>query len=163
MPNDASAEHRDWGPLEGAYQRAVRASAEAVFPPSSIGAPDWQQTALEPRVRRYVDALPPQQRKLVKLMFIGVEVGALVLSPGLRFFSRRPLAVRTANLARWRASRILPMRLLGEALKATLQMIYLADPAVMRYIGEYKTWALPGDPWDVDIRPAPTVEAAGDA
>lgn len=143
---------RDWGPLEGSYERALEASCEAVFPPNELGAPDWQQTDLVGRTRGYVQGLPPAQRKLLKLMFIGVELVGWLLSPGRRF-SKRPLEDRTRALERWRGSGILPLRLLGDALKSSLQMIYLSHPDVVRHIGEYKVWRHPDDEFEVEVRP----------
>ena len=50
---------KDWGPLEVAYERCLRASCEAIYPPNDLGAPDWRQTDLEPRMLAYVRHLPP--------------------------------------------------------------------------------------------------------
>ncbi len=148
---------RDWGPLERAYADCLAASCDAVYPPNSFGAPDATETDLQTRMAGYVDGLPPSQRKLLKLMFIGVELLSLLLSPGRRF-SRHTQPRRTRMLTRWRASSILPLRLLGDALKSALQMVYLAHPAVVRHIGEYKVWAHPDDAFEVEVRGSAHVE-----
>lgn len=158
MPNAASR-FRDWGPLERAFADGLHASCEALYPSTDSDAPDWEDTDLVRRTASYVDGLPPDQRRLLKLLFIGVELLSLLLAP-LRRFSRRPLAVRTRAIARWRASGILPLRLLGDALKSAVQMVYLSHPAVVRYAGEYKVWAHPADTFEIDVRGTADMEAS---
>jgi hypothetical protein len=150
MPHPAT-DPRDWGPLEGAYHACLRASCEALYPPTESGAPTWQDAELVPRMSAYVRGLPPTQRRLLKLMFLGVELFSLVATPGRRF-SSRPLAARIRALTRWRGSSILPLRLLGDALKSSVQMVYLTHPSVVAFIGEYKVWEHPDEAYPMPIR-----------
>lgn len=150
---------RDWGPLEPMYTLAVGAACEALFPVNTESAPDFEQTELVERTHAWVGGLPASQRKLVKLMFIGVELLAAIAGLGRRF-SRRSVASRESLVRRWRASGVLPLRLLGDALKSSLQMIYLSHPAVVRYLGEYKVWRHPNDPFEIDVRGSADVTLA---
>lgn len=142
---------RDWGPLEGWYRRCLPAACESLYPPNDQAAPDYRQTDLPQRMATYVDRLPPGQRRLLKLMFIGVEAASVALAP-FRRFSSRAANVRRRAVRRWRASSVLPLRLLGDALKSALQMVYLSHPDVIRFIGEYKTWSHPGDALQMEVR-----------
>ena len=54
---------------------------------------------------------------------------------------------------KWRASRILPLKLIADSLKATTSMMYLSHPAALTWIGMYKPCARPEDPLQVEIRP----------
>jgi hypothetical protein len=123
----------------------IAAAAEAMFPPNDLGAPDWQAAEVVPRTLLYVEALPLPQGRLVLALFLFVELAAPLLVPSLRRFSRLSLERRTAALRRWRGSRWAPLRLVGDALKAALSMVYLSHPLVSAFIGEYKTCARPAD------------------
>ena len=155
---DTPASARDWWGLEGAYEAGLRGAAEALFPRSEF-APDFEDTQLIPRSLEYVGALPPPQRKLLKVLFIALELCAPLLAPGFRRFSRRTPERRRAAVNGWLDSWFYPLRLLGDALKATLQMIYLSHPAAVAHIGEYKVSSVPGDGFDVPIRGTAEVEA----
>jgi len=123
----------------------LAAVAEAMFPPNDLGAPDWQDAEVVRRTLLYAEALPPAQGRLILALFLFVELAAPLLIPGLRRFSCVPLARRTAAIRRWRGSRFQPFRLLGDAIKASMTMMYMSHPKVSAYIGEYKTCARPGD------------------
>jgi len=123
----------------------VAAVAEAMFPPNDLGAPDWKAAEVVPRTLLYAEALPPQQGRLVLALFLLVELAAPLLVPDLRRFSRLSRERRTAALRRWRSSRWAPLRLVGDALKAALSMVYLSHPLVSAFLGEYKTCARPAD------------------
>lgn len=152
--------HRAPSPLsfERAYLRGLQASAEALFPLND-STPDHAGTELVRRSSEYVGALPPAQRKLLKLLFVVVELCAPVFSPGLRRFSRRSEETRRRNVRSWQESWCYPLRLLGDALKATLQMIYLSHPSVVAHIGEYKVCEVPGDSFIVPVRGSASVPA----
>ena len=140
---------RHSGRRDGFWRRRTRqglsAAAEAMFPPNDLGAPDWQEAEVVGRTLRYVEALPPLQGRLVLALFLFVELAAPLLTPGLRRFSRLPRERRTAAIRRWRASRLQLLRLLGDAVKASMTMVYLSHPRVSAFIGEYKTCARPAD------------------
>ena len=123
----------------------VAAVAEAMFPVNDLGAPDWKTAEVVPRTQLYVEALPPAQGRLVLALFVFVELAAPLLVPALGRFSRLSLERRTAALRRWRSSRWAPLRLVGDALKAAMSMVYLSHPLVSAFLGEYKTCARPAD------------------
>ncbi|MFT6629536.1 MAG: hypothetical protein ACJA1R_002813 [Flavobacteriales bacterium] len=162
MPDSSTqvAYTRDWGPLEGSYRSALAASAEAIYPKNELGAPDFETTELVARMHEYVQGLPPTQRRLLKIMFIGVELLSLVLAP-CRRFSKRPLTARSRAIERWRNGSILPLRLLGDALKSSLQMLYLAHPSVIQLTGEYKVWTHPDHTYPMPVRGS--ADVAGEA
>jgi hypothetical protein len=123
----------------------IAAVAEAMFPPNDFGAPDWRDTEMVKRTLEYADELPPAQGRLIRLLFIFVELAAPLLLLGFSRFSRVKLERRTKAIRRWRRSSLLLFRLLGDALKACMTMMYMSHPKVSAYIGEYKTCARPGD------------------
>jgi hypothetical protein len=133
-------------------EAGLRASAEALFPENDYGAPDFRATDLVGRTIEYLDALPAEQRRLIVLLFAFVELGALFLVFGFRRFSRIPVARREAIVRAWRRSRLLPLRLLGDALKATTTMIYMSHPAALAYVGVYSACERPGDALRVEVR-----------
>jgi hypothetical protein len=126
--------------------RGIAATADAMFPPNAVGAPDWLQAEMLPRMLRYLDELPPRQRRLLLGLFVLVELGAPLMVPGLRRFSRLTPQRRLQAIGRWRASRLEPLRLVGDGLKMTMTMLYLAHPAVRRHIGELAPCAAPAGP-----------------
>jgi len=130
----------------------VAAASEATFPQNAIGAPDWKSTDMVRRTFEYLDELPPPQRRLLEALFIFVELATVVLAGRFRRFSKLPVEVRTAAIRRWRASRWLAFRLLGDAIKATMTMIYMSHPSVIRYIEEYRCCARPLDPLKIPVR-----------
>jgi hypothetical protein len=134
------------GPWSAAAARGIAAAAEAMFPPNELGAPDWRQAEMVPRMLRYLDELPPRQRRLLLALFVLVELGAPLLVPGLRRFSGLAPERRLQAIARWRTSRLEPLRLVGDGLKMTLTMLYLAHPAVRRHIGEIGPCEAPAGP-----------------
>ena len=119
-----------------AFSDAVAASAEALFPEGDPDLPGARGTDLAARTTDYVLGLPPSQRPLVALLFVAVEWLTIVLAPFGGRFSRRPAADRLAIVEGWRLSWIYPVRLMGDALRATLCMAYASHPDVLRAIGE---------------------------
>ena len=131
----------------------LTATAEALYPENDFGAPDWKTVDMVPRCLHWLVELPPRQRDQIYLLFAAVELAAPLLTPGLRRFSKMPAARRLALVRRWRKSRILPLKLIADSLKATTSMMYLSHPAALTWIGMYKVCANPGDPLQVEIRP----------
>ena len=131
----------------------LTATAEALYPVNDIGAPDWQAVELVPRCLHWMSELPPRQRDQLYLLFGAVELAAPLLAPGLRRFSKIPVARRESLVRRWRASRLLPLKLIADSLKATTSMMYLSHPAALAYIGMFKPCDNPGDALKVEIRP----------
>lgn len=124
----------------------LSAVAEALFPANNYGAPDFESTDLVRRTVAYMDFLPRDKRRLLVALFALTELAAPVLIPGFSRFSRLPVADREAAVRRFRKSALLPLRLLGDALKATTTLIYMSHPRALAYVGAYSTCARPLDP-----------------
>ncbi|MCB9683095.1 MAG: hypothetical protein H6733_16645 [Alphaproteobacteria bacterium] len=80
--------------------------------------------------------LPPTQSVLLKLLFVGVEWLTPLLAPIGGRFSRRTPEGRVAVVEGWRGSWVFPVRLLGDAVRATLMMVYFSHPDVLLALGE---------------------------
>jgi hypothetical protein len=130
----------------------IAAASEAAFPENTIGAPDFRSTDMVSRTLEYLEELPPDQHRLVKLLFVFVELAAVLLVFGFRRFSRIPMPRRTEVIRGWRRSRFLPLRLLGDALKATTTMMYMSHPSVIAHIGEYRSCDHPADELEIEVR-----------
>jgi hypothetical protein len=141
------------GFFERAAHHGLSAAAEALFPENGYGAPDFKTTELVARTLSYLDELPAAQRRLLLSLFALVELGAPVLVPGFCRFSRLPVARREAVVRAWRQSRLLPLRLVGDALKATTTMMYMSHPAALTFVGAYSSCARPLDPLVVSTKP----------
>jgi hypothetical protein len=126
-------------PLESFVERHARrglaAAAEALFPANDNGAPDHRETELVPRTLEYWGLLPRRQRRLLVLLFACVELASPLLLPGWRRFSGRPIEAREAAVRRWRRSSLFPLRILGDALKASLTVLYMSHPAALAHVG----------------------------
>jgi len=125
--------------LEGFLERhaiaGLAASAEALFPSNDYGAPDYRDTDLVARTIDYWRLLPRRQARLVLLLFAVVELAAPLFVTRWRRFSRLPVERREEAVRTLRASRWLAVRILGDALKATLTLLYMSHPAALRYVG----------------------------
>ncbi|MFT5682346.1 MAG: hypothetical protein ACI8RZ_003264 [Myxococcota bacterium] len=131
----------------------LHATSEALYPENDFGAPDWRTVDLVPRCLAWMAELPPRQRDQLYLLFGAVELATPLLAPSLRRFSKLSVSRRLALVRRWRASRLLPLKLIADSLKATTSMMYLSHPAALTWIGMYKVCARPDDPLQVEIRP----------
>jgi len=138
--------HEQW------IEAGIRSVAEALFPDNDYGAPDWRQTDLVNEMLSYMGELPPRAELQLKILFTVVELGAPLLVPCRGRFSSLSIAKRTAVIDSWLKSRVLVFNLLGQALKATLTMIYMSHPAVSAHLGLFKTCDRPGDPAGIEIR-----------
>lgn len=123
-------------PREAAF--AVAAS-EAMFPSGGAIPESGPDAGIPAFLDRYVAAVPPQVRLLMRLLFFLVEHATLFFPApaprGWRRFSSLDHEQRVAVLDGWRASRLFPRRLVFTSLRAMLTMGYFADPAVLRRIG----------------------------
>jgi hypothetical protein len=81
-----------------------------------------------------------------------IELAAFTLIPGFKRFSAHPAARREQAVRAFRRSRLLPLRLLGDALKASTTVMYMSHPAVLAYIGMYSGCERPTDPLVVEVR-----------
>lgn len=140
--------------LERFIVAGLAAAAEAMFPANDFGAPDFRDTEIVARTLEYLAALPSTQRRLIRLLFVFVELAAPILCGGFSRFSRMSIARREAAVRGFRTSRFQLLRLLGDALKATLTMMYMSHPLALAYVGE-KTECLSGK------QRAPALRAAG--
>lgn len=132
MPN-LPAPVQSW--IDRTFEVSVHATSEALFP--AVGdVPGFRETELAPRTIAYVRALPNPHRWLLPILFVAVEWLTPVLAPLGGRLSRRTPERRLAIVERWRASRIVPVRLLGDALRATLCMIHFSHPRMVAWIGE---------------------------
>lgn len=136
------------GRLGRLASRGAAAAAEALFPKNNLGAPDWESAEVVPRLEGYLGELPPRSRRLILLLFTAVELWPLLALRVRRFSRLRPEA-RLGFVRRWRASRLYPIRLIGESTKAVLTMMYLSHPEALRYIGAYTVSPRPGDGLEV--------------
>lgn len=137
--------------IEAICQAGVRAACEGLFPRNDLGVPDFESTEMVPRMHGYFAALPATQRRLLRSLFVVVELGSLLLCASR--FSKLSPERRAAAVRRWRTSRWLPIKLLGDALKATTTLIYMSHPSAMRYLGAYKTCSREADRMGLPVRP----------
>jgi hypothetical protein len=115
----------------------IEATAEALFPANDYGAPDYEGTDLVRRFLEYLADLPARQRLFIVALFVLVELGAPFAVPGFRRFSRLPVERREQAVRSFRKSPLLPVRIVGDALKATLTLLYMSHADVLAYIGAY--------------------------
>jgi hypothetical protein len=116
-------------------EAGLSATAEALFPVNDVGAPDYRTTDVVARMLSYLRLLPSRQRRLLLSLFAFVELGAPLLLLRLGRFSRLPVGRREQAIRRFRASSFLPMRVIGDALKASMTMIYMSHPAALDHVG----------------------------
>jgi hypothetical protein len=116
-------------------EAGLSATVEALFPVNMEGAPDYRATELVVRMLDYLRLLPARQRRLLLLLFAFVELAAPFLTPGFSRFSRLPVQAREEAVRRFRRSEVMPIRLLGDALKASTTMMYMSHPAALAYVG----------------------------
>lgn len=150
--------------FERVAHQGLAAVAVALFPENLYGAPDYKTTELVPRTLAYLQELPAAQRRLLLSLFALVELSAPLLVPGFSRFSGLSVARREAVVRGWRQSRLLPLRLVGDALKATTTMMYMSHPAALTFVGAYSSCARPLDELVLPVRAdalGPQKEATG--
>lgn len=141
---------------EGAYEKLVARGADALgevlFPVNDLAAPNWKESDVVGRLLSYTDELPLRMRRLVRLQYAAMQVfgGLLALRPWP--FGRLAVKTRHAAFVRMRNSPVLALRLLSDALKASLQMMYFSDPAVQKVMGAFKPETRPDDPFQIEVR-----------
>ncbi len=129
----------------------IAACSEATFPENDFDAPDWKSTEMVQRTHEYLDELPPKSRRLLVLLFVAVELIALLFT--LRRFSRLSVERRTEMVRGWRRSRRFLLRALGDSVKATTTMMYMSHPSVTAYIEEYRACDAPVREPPMEVRP----------
>jgi hypothetical protein len=131
----------------------LRATVEALYPENDYGAPDWRTTEMLPRTFEYWSELPRRQRRQLMALFILIELGATLFMFGFKRFSRHSVSRREGAVRDFRRSWLLPLRTLGDAMKASTTVIYMSHPAVLAHIGMYSVCENPDDPFPVVVRP----------
>ena len=134
--------------------------AEAVFPKNQLGIPDFETAEIVARTVEYMDELPPAQRRLYVFFFAFIELAAPLLVPCLSRFSRLSAERRTRAIRAWRCSALLPFRLVGDAAKATMTMMYMSHDSVMAYLQAYKTCGRTSPDLEIEYRPEARQEMA---
>lgn len=107
----------------------LEAASDAMFPPGGPIPESGIDAGVPAYVERYVAAVPPRVRLLMRLLFFLVEHASLPR------FSKLPHERRVAALEGWRTSRFFLRRLVFTSLRAILTMGYFADPGVLRRAG----------------------------
>ncbi len=130
---------------------SIHAVSEALFPKNSINAPDFEETELVSRTLEYLDELPPAQRRLLMTLFIFLELATPLLALYPARYSRLSVERRTALVQGWRRHWFQPFGWLGDALKATMTMMYMSHPSVIRHVEGFKTCERPTDPLNFPI------------
>ncbi|HEX4334606.1 MAG TPA: hypothetical protein VH062_01760 [Polyangiaceae bacterium] len=123
--------------LERYAEAGLSATAEALFPVNDLGAPDYRTTEVVARMLDYLRLLPARQRRLLLFLFAFVELAAPLLLVGFGRFSSLPVGRRERAVRRFRSSSVGPLRLVGDALKASTTMMYMSHPAALEYVGSY--------------------------
>jgi len=118
-------------------EAGLSATAEALFPVNMEGAPDYRTTELVARMLEYWRLLPGRQRRLFLALFAFVELAAPFLIAGFSRFSGLPVGVREQAVRRFRQSEVMPLRLIGDALKASMTMMYMSHPAALAHVGVF--------------------------
>lgn len=126
---------RPLGPLYGWVRHSIAACAEGLFPTNDQGIPDWMSTQVTERTLSYLQVLPPFERHLLGLLYVGIDLVPLLLGHFARL-SSLPATRRAELVNAWRVGEITPLRQLGDALKAQLTMMYLSHPQAIAYVGE---------------------------
>jgi hypothetical protein len=78
-------------------------------------------------------------------LFALIELGSVLLISGFRRFSRLPVSRREQAVRDFRRSKLLPLRILGDALKASTTFIYMSHPDVLSHIGMVVACERPND------------------
>jgi hypothetical protein len=118
-------------------EAGLSATAEALFPVNMEGAPDYRTTELVARMLEYWRLLPGRQRRLFLALFAFVELAAPFMIAGFSRFSSLPVDAREKAVRRFRQSEVMPLRLIGDALKASTTMMYMSHPAALAHVGVF--------------------------
>lgn len=138
--------------VERTTRASVQAVAEVYFPENQEGAPDWRETDMVERTVEYLKIIPPENCRLVRLLFVLVEWLTPLWFAGVGRFSKRSLAFRKRAVHRWQTWDFIVFRLLSDALKAQLTMTYCSHPSVQKYMGIWKSCSREADPYPIPTR-----------
>jgi len=116
----------------------LAAAADATFPRGGAIEPSGTDAEIPRYIDRYLGAVTPKLRFLMRLLFFLLEHATLFFPPGgpmgLRRFSKLSADAQTAYLEGWARSRFFPRRLVITSLRSILTLGYLAAPDVMRQL-----------------------------
>jgi len=157
-------------PVRAVARRGFIACAEAAFPEGCLSYPDWRETQLAEAFDPWLDALPPETRFTLEALYTTVELGGGLLGARPVPFSRMAVKRRAELINYWRSSQIVPLRFLGDAIKSSTAMLYMAHPAALRRVGvktacehpENETYGITRVAFpklaDLELAPQPTQE-----
>ena len=130
----------------------IKGAAEVLFPVNDFGAPDYHKTQVVKRFIDYLQILPRQQRFLLILLFMTLQYLFPLLVPALKPFSLISTKRREKAMRRWHSSKIFALRMLADAIKASLSMIYMSHKEVILYTEEFKPTRNNSDEFEVPVR-----------
>ena len=122
-------------PREASFLRDL---SDAVFPAGEGIPVSGTEAGVPGFLDGYLALLPAPYRRLIRLLFVVVDRGALPLAGSLRGFQGLSADRRTAYLAGWEDSRFYPRRMISQSFKTLLCIAYMADPRVRRSMGFLK-------------------------
>jgi len=123
-----------------------------------MGAPDFEETDIPARMRLYMEEVPEQYRRLLTLLFVFIEWCPPFVAFYPRRFSKLSLKSRQTLVRRWRGSLFYPLRIIGDAVKGVMTMMYLSHPAALKSIGMFTVSGRDWDPVTVEHRPDALVQ-----
>ncbi len=112
----------------------VRTAGETLFPPGGALGVSSDDADVVGYLDRWLDALPGQQRALIKALFLMLEHAPL-LQGRLARFSSLPLDRRGEVLGAWEGSRLYLRRTMITALRTVFSFAYLDHPRVREALG----------------------------
>lgn len=125
--------------LSAREQAFVAAAADAIFPHGGALALSGTEAGSLAHVDRYLAALSPRSRVLIRLLFLFLEHATLLFPApgwdGFRRFSSLAPQQRVAVLAAWSGSRMAARRTVFQSLRAILTMAYFSNATVLRAMG----------------------------
>jgi len=122
--------------LRGRERRILDAFVDALIPegPDALG-PSGLAASVPEKLGRFLESLPPAQRKLVPFALWAVELYPLALGPVPRTFSGLSRESRTRVLDRLEHHRVYPLRSAYYALKVLSFLLWGEGESVSRATG----------------------------
>ena len=118
-----------WGEIGRLHYAVCKAAAEILYPTGDPRWPSYEAADMLRSLHDFLARLPRRKRRLITLLLLAFEYGALLGWPFRRFSSRRP-ADRTRYLQSWEGSRFYWIRMGFSSLRILLNMPYLSSPVV---------------------------------
>jgi hypothetical protein len=130
----------------------ISGCAEIIYPKNNFGAPDWETVEITNRCADYLMQLPFKQRKRIYLVFLVFEYVFPLLFLKYKRFTKLSATNRQKIFNSLHNSKLYIFRLLFDAVKGILSMIYFSSPEVLLYIRYYKKCFNPDDSFEVRIK-----------